>query len=115
MKFKNFLCPCFLPLRFDAALASFEAAARLVPGNPKPHAGAGLVLRELDRPAEALQRYRDALRQDPTNVLLLFETGEILEQLGRKREAHEQYTAALRVGGDAQLMAELRRRVQRLR
>ena len=100
--------------RFDAALASFETAARLVPGNPKPHAGAGLVLRQLNRPVEALERYRDALREDPTNVLLLFETGEILEQLGRRAEAHAQYAAALRIGGDAQLMAELRRRVRRL-
>ena len=100
--------------RFEAALESFEAAARLVPGNPKPHAGAGLVLRQLGRPQQALQRYRDALRQDPRNVLLHFEIAELLEELGDPRGAETQYRAVLEIGADPQMVSEVERRLQRL-
>ncbi len=101
--------------RFDEALDAFETAARLVPGNPKPHAGAGLVLRQLGRPRDALERYERALREDPRNALLLFETAELYEELGQPGEAAARYRSVLDTGADAALVAEVQRRLQRLR
>lgn len=100
--------------RYDEALESFERAASLLPGHPKPHAGAGFMLRQLHRPHEALERYNEALRQEPQNAVLLFETAELLESMGRTREAAAHYEAVLRLGADERLAAEARRRLQRL-
>ena len=56
----------------------------------------GLALDTLGRPAEAMERYRQALAVDPRNADAHNNLGVSLASAGRRAEAREEFQAALR-------------------
>jgi Flp pilus assembly protein TadD len=51
----------------DAAIASYEQAAKLQPKNPEPHLSAGLLLENENKFADAESQYKQALALDPSS------------------------------------------------
>ena len=83
--------------RSQEALAAFERATRLHPGDPHARAGIAFALHRAGRPAEALPHYRRALSARPRDAELNNNAGAALAELGRFAEARELFATALRL------------------
>jgi hypothetical protein len=83
--------------RSREALASFEQALSIKPGNVGALNNRGIALRNLGRHAEALASYDQALSYEPDYVDALCNRGNILQHLRRYEEALDSYARALLV------------------
>jgi tetratricopeptide (TPR) repeat protein len=78
--------------RPDDALASYTAAATLMPENPLAHAGAGrinLVKKQFEKAAE---NFGSALARDAHNVDFMLGMGKAYEGMGQSQAAFDLYT-----------------------
>lgn len=71
----------------DEELQIWSKLATLDPRNPLPHIQRGVLLRDLKRPAEALQSFQRALAIKSDDPNALFESGRLESQLGQARNA----------------------------
>ena len=79
-----------------AAVEAYEQAIVTAPGLVKARINLGCLLHETGRFDQAEAVYREALRRNPRDPVLLYDLGVLLHDRGRKREAMEAYEAALR-------------------
>ena len=78
--------------RPDDALASYTAAATLMPENPLAHAGAGrinLVKKQFEKAAE---NFGNALARDAHNIDFMLGMGKAYEGMGQSQAAFDLYT-----------------------
>ena len=83
--------------RFEEALASFERAAMIEPGNVDAHYSKGAVLQSLHRFEAALKSYDRALSLRPDLVLALNNKAVVLRDLRRVPEAIAHYDKAIAI------------------
>ena len=79
----------------EAALAAYEQAIATDPSLLEARINLGCLLHETGRFEEAERVYRDALRLNGNDPVLLYDLGVLLDDMGRKNEAMEAYGAAL--------------------
>ena len=80
----------------DAALEAYEQAVAADPALLDAHINLGRLLHEAGRFAKAERVYRDAIKANGADPVLLYNLGVLLEDMDRKTEALEAYEAALR-------------------
>lgn len=80
----------------EAALQAYERAIAVDPGHLKARINLGCLLHETGRLDRAEGVYRDAMRVNGSDPVLLYDLGVLLDDLGRTNEAMEAYRAALR-------------------
>src|SRR5581483_12280390 len=73
--------------RRDEALAIFDKAVQLEPGNAQLWKNLGDLLLDMDRLTEAVLTYEHALKLDPCLWDAAYKAGFLLHRLGRKEEA----------------------------
>ena len=78
------------------ALAAFQKAAELMPGDAEAHNNLGSVLQERGQLDDALASYRSALQIDPRFVEAHYNLGNALSELGHLEEAVDSYRSALK-------------------
>ena len=94
--------------RVDDAIASYEQAIRLDPGNAETENGVGDFLVTCEKIAQAIPHYRRALEIDPTLFGTRRNLGIALYKIGQPAEAVEQYQLALaRKPDDSEMEANL--------
>lgn len=81
--------------RFPQALAAYEAALLLDPGEAYTHTGKGLVLCELALYEQALASFERAITLDPTDAYAYVCTGLALRMLGNYEQALDTYQHAI--------------------
>jgi TPR repeat/Tetratricopeptide repeat len=86
---------CYQQERFDEALALFETILAECTIFPAVHVSRGSVLLALDRPAEALECFDEALRLDQNSTSAAYSKGVALQRLGQMNDALENYTRAI--------------------
>ena len=79
------------------ALADYARARQQRPRDPLPVLRTGKVLAKLNRPAEAIQKYRDALQLQPDLWDAHFELGGALDAAGQLAEAQKEFAEAVRL------------------
>ena len=87
--------------RLDEALASYDRALALQPGNVGALKGRGLILWRSRRREEALACYEQLLRIEPRYADGWIMKGAIFNDLGRNAEAIASYRKALELHGDS--------------
>jgi DNA-binding transcriptional MerR regulator len=80
----------------EAALQAYERAVAADPVLIKAHLNLGWLLHEAGRFAQAESVYRNAIRANGSDPVLLYNLGVVLEEMDRKNEAMEAYESALR-------------------
>jgi tetratricopeptide (TPR) repeat protein len=85
---------------YERALREIDAALALQPGDADGFYNRGIVLGQLDRPAEALEAFRRATELRPSNARAQYNAGVALGQLGRFDEAVEAYECAVALDPD---------------
>jgi len=80
----------------EAALQAYERAVAADPALIDAHINLGLLLHQAGSFAKAERVYRDAIKANGSDPVLLYNLGVLLEDMGRKNEAMEAYEAALR-------------------
>ena len=79
-----------------AALEAYEQAVAADPGLLKARINLGRLLHETGDLDRAHAVYRDAIRANGSDPVLLYDIGVLLEDMGRQNSAMEAYQAALR-------------------
>lgn len=80
----------------QAAIEAYEKAIAADPALLKARINLGCLLHETGRLDRAERVYREALRANGGDPVLLYDLGVLLEDMGRKNEALEVYLSALR-------------------
>ncbi|HEY3125392.1 MAG TPA: tetratricopeptide repeat protein, partial [Thermoanaerobaculia bacterium] len=80
----------------EAALEAYERAIAADPGHLKACINLGCLLHETGSLDRAESVYREAMRVNGNDPVLLYDLGVLLDDMGRKNEAMEAYLAALR-------------------
>ena len=80
----------------EAAIKAYEQAVTVDAKLLKASINLGCLLHELGRFDRAERVYRDAIRTNGSDPVLLYDLGVLLDDMGRKSEAVEAYQAALR-------------------
>ena len=82
--------------RFDQALEKFENALKVNPENPRAYFAIGYLYQEkLNKPAEALEAYNQAIALDPNYALAYNNRGNLKDELGDPDGAMEDYNQAI--------------------
>jgi tetratricopeptide (TPR) repeat protein len=84
---------------YDDAIASYESALALAPGNMEVLVNSALPLHKLGRNAAALVNLDLALCIQPDNVAALVRRGNVLDSLERMQDALSSYEQALQLDG----------------
>jgi tetratricopeptide (TPR) repeat protein len=84
----------------NLAMADFEAAIVLNPGDPVAHAYRGEVLKARGQLKDALAAYDMAIDLDGNSADLLANRGDLHRQLGARDKAREDFEAALKIEQD---------------
>jgi len=79
---------------FETSLARYQAAVEQNPSDADAHNGVGQLLVRLNRPADALPEFDEAVRLDPVRWAYRFNRGRAYAQLNRWSEAAADYRAA---------------------
>jgi tetratricopeptide (TPR) repeat protein len=91
--------------KFDSAKSEFESAIKLAPGTAVPYVALGLMLLQMDRPADAVAVLRQRV-QAGTDYLVLWFLGEALDRMGasagspEEREAVDVLTRSVKANPD---------------
>jgi Tfp pilus assembly protein PilF len=88
------------PTRRDQAIDFYRRALAEAPEYPPAHMGIGVLLAELERPAEAIPHYTAALESWPDYAEARYNLGRALAAAGRAEEASQQFRDALRLRPD---------------
>jgi tetratricopeptide (TPR) repeat protein len=80
----------------NAALEAYTHAIAADPGLLKARINLGCLLHEMGRLEQAERVYREALRAQGDDPVVLYDLGVLLEDQGRRREAMQVYETALR-------------------
>ena len=80
----------------EAAVQAYERAVAADPALIDAHINLGLLLHQAGRLAQAERVYRDAVKTNGNDPVLLYNLGVLLEDMNRKSEALEAYETALR-------------------
>lgn len=83
--------------KFDLAVATMRQIVDENPGSAEAQFRFAELLRAAGRPAEALARYEEAARLDPSSVAPLLMAGSVLLSEGRDAEARERLEKALQL------------------
>jgi tetratricopeptide (TPR) repeat protein len=83
--------------RYEEALAAYEQAIQLDPGDAERYTEKGAALYALRRYGEALAAYERSLELDPNDHTAHYKKGLILRELGRDKEALAAYEEGIRV------------------
>jgi tetratricopeptide (TPR) repeat protein len=83
--------------QYDRALPYLTRLATDQPGSAAARYNLGVALGHVDRPAAAVDEYRNALALDPAFVPARFNLGLALQRLGRLEEAAKEYAAVLEI------------------
>lgn len=83
----------------EAALAAFEAAVAVMPGEVSLWHALATLRFALKRPKAALAACNEALRLDPASTDTLFNTAVVLESLGDRQAAAHCYRRTLEIDG----------------
>jgi tetratricopeptide (TPR) repeat protein len=86
--------------KFPEAVAAYENAIRLDPGNWRYELNLGLAFKRMDRSEEALAAFRKAAELNPESFSANKEAGEALAKAGRWDEARPFYEKAVAVNPD---------------
>jgi tetratricopeptide (TPR) repeat protein len=84
--------------RLDLSLADYVAGAKLFPNEGKFPNGQGLVLTDLGKFDEAISRFDEAIRHDPTSGVFMLGRAEAYNRSDRPQMALEDYDRALALG-----------------
>jgi Flp pilus assembly protein TadD len=79
------------------AIKEYEAALKLVPGDPVAELNLGAALLGTGRPGDALGHLRTALQQEPNQANGHFLLARALQGIGQIEEAASEYTEAIRL------------------
>lgn len=90
----NLAIALFYSGELDAARREADAARGALPGRPHPHYVLGLVAREADRQADALDHFQQVRKLDAADVGASVNIGQIQLQEGRYSEAREAFALA---------------------
>ncbi|MBI2094420.1 MAG: tetratricopeptide repeat protein [Candidatus Omnitrophica bacterium] len=71
----------------ENALSLYQKAGMLDPSYPTPYNDAGILLEQLDRPGEAEQSYKEALKIDPNHLEAHANLAMLYEKLLEKEKA----------------------------
>ncbi|MBU6400293.1 MAG: tetratricopeptide repeat protein [Verrucomicrobia bacterium] len=98
-----------------AALAELNLAARLDPKSARIHDQIGdVLLRNLDRPTEALQQFQQAAALDPTSVAALVRVADACLRLKRAEEARQAIAAARALAPNEPVIRVLEQRLEKV-
>ena len=86
--------------RVDEAMAIYEGALELVPGNPRFHSNVAVVLAQKGDYEGGLARAQTAMKLDPKFAAASMNAGFILQSLDRHVEAAEMFERTLRLDPD---------------
>jgi Tfp pilus assembly protein PilF len=101
--------------RFEEALASYDEALEIDPGNPEVLNRRGVALLELGHPQEALATFDRVLAVDPEHIDALGNRGNALLKLNRPQDALTSYDAALKIAPEhARLLTNRAHALRRL-
>jgi len=81
--------------QYVAALAQYDAAARLRPSDPAIQNGRGVAYKNLKQYPKALRAFQQALALDPSNAQVQNNIGVLYELLGSRTQAVAAYKKAL--------------------
>ncbi len=84
---------------FEAAIAAYQEVVAAQPTNVAAMANLASVLRNVDRPAEAIDFYRQAVALDADSPEIWFNYANLLHQANRLDEAERCYLRALELDG----------------
>jgi O-antigen ligase/Flp pilus assembly protein TadD len=79
----------------SAALAAYDRATGLVPGEPRYWQKRGQLFQQVDQPENALASFRRAVAEDPFDVTFLRQAAPFAEAQGQVDEARELHRRAL--------------------
>ena len=79
--------------QFEEAQKEFEVAERLAPGRSLPYVALALVMMQMNRAGDAVQKLRGRVRQYPNDYLALWYLGEALNRSGTTPGSPEQKEA----------------------
>jgi len=71
----------------DTAFEQLDRAASLDPLSIDPHAAGGAIALRVDRPEEAVARFREVLDRDPDDAYATLQLGALASELGDEEEA----------------------------
>lgn len=89
--------------QFPEARAVFEQAARLAPKKALPHVSLGLVLLQMDKPAEAVEVLRRSAASDTNDPLVHWFLGEALNRAGAEPDSAEEKEALVALARSVEL------------
>ncbi len=86
--------------RVPEAIAQYEAALKIEPGDQATHSNLGNALARAGRAREAIEQYRAALRIQPDFAPALYNLAKALFETGQYPQAVSEYEAVIRVQPD---------------
>jgi tetratricopeptide (TPR) repeat protein len=89
--------------QFEEAQKEFEIAERLTPGRSLPYVALALVMMQMNRAGDAVQKLRDRVHQSPDDYLALWYLGEALNRNGTTQGSPEQKEAIAALQRSVQL------------
>jgi len=93
--------------QFEEAQKQFEIAERLAPGRSLSYVALALVLMQMNRAGDAVQKLRERVRQSPDDYLALWYLGEALNRNGTTKGSPEQKEAIAALQRSVQLNADI--------
>ncbi len=93
--------------RFEEAQKEFEIAERLAPGRSLPYVALALVMMQMNRAGDAVQKLRERVHQSPDDYLALWYLGEALNRNGTTPGSPEQKEAIAALQHSVQLNGDI--------
>jgi protein O-GlcNAc transferase len=93
--------------QFEEAQKEFEVAERLAPGRSLPYVALALVMMQMNRAGDAVQKLRDRVHQSPDDYLALWYLGEALNRNGTTQGSPEQKEAIAALQRSVQLNPDI--------
>jgi tetratricopeptide (TPR) repeat protein len=87
--------------QYDAAIAEYEKALKLAPGDPQVHNNLAFALAQEGRLDDAMTHFRKVLEMNPKSVAAHNNLGNVLQALGRIDEAIAEWQASLQINPDS--------------
>lgn len=91
---------CVNDFRPDEAVYFISKALRKAPSNPESHANIALAFKDQGNFKKSAEHFRQSLKLDPHNAVVLNNYGNVLRELSKPWEAVKAYEQALNLKGD---------------